>query len=330
VAHEIEAGDMIATRTTPWHGLGVTTGEHMTSEQAMKLAKLDNWKVDVTPLHVTYPDGQVEEVPGRFATVRTDTNKLLGVVGDRYEIVQNEELFEFADALVDTGDAHYESAGSLRDNKVVFLTMELERPVKVADVDFKPFLNVTSSHDGSFAFRAGVSPTVIVCMNTLRLAIDGAAHEYTIKHTMNVADRIAQAREALRISFDYYDGFDAEIVKLIDTDVTNRKFESIMRDLFPEGTTEIQGRNAQEKREAIRVVYKTDPSSAPWQGSAWGVLNAVNTWEMWGADIRKTDSVSENPLTARLERTATKFLRGTEAPLTQQVHKLLVKAGGRK
>ena len=226
---EITINDGIATRTTPWHGLGVTTGKLMTSKEAMKLAKLDGWGVTVSPLEVEYPDGTREQVPNQFATVRTDTNKLLGVVGDRYEVVQNEELFEFADALVDSGDALYESAGSLRDNRVVFLTMKLDRPVKVADVDFDPLLNVTSSHDGSFAFRAGVSPTVIVCMNTLRLAIDGATHEYTIKHTSNVADRIAQARTALGISFEYYDGFELEIQKLLDK--ARRRLDAAVRDL---------------------------------------------------------------------------------------------------
>ena len=320
---------MIATRQTPWHGLGVTTGKLMTSKEAMTLAKLDGWGVDVTPLTVVYPDGSTEQLSDKFATIRTDTNKMLGVVGDRYEVVQNEELFEFADTLVDSGDALYESAGSLRDNKVIFLTLKLARPVKVADVDFEPLLNVTSSHDGSFAFRAGVSPTVIVCMNTLRLAIGDAAHEYTIKHTMNVADRIAQARAALAISFDYYDGFELEIQKLIDTDLTKRKFEALMLQLVPDGKTELQGKNAAGIREGIRAVYNADDAARPWQGSAWGMLNAVNTWELWESQIRQSpgdgngDGKSGHLL--RLERTATKFLRGNEAPLTQEAHKLLVK-----
>lgn len=327
MAHEITAIDQIATRETPWHGLGVTTGKLMTSAEVMKLAELDGWGVDLTPLTVNYPDGTVEEVPGKFATVRTDVNRMLGVVGDRYEIVQNEELFEFADALVDSGDALYESAGSLRGNTVVFLTLRLDRPVKVADVDFDPLLNVTSSHDGSYAWRAGVSPTVIVCMNTLRLAIGGAEHEYMVKHTMNAANRIAEAREALRISFEYYDGFEEEVQRLIDTDVTKRKFESIMKKLFPDGETELQGRNADQRREQIRVVYNTDPAAKPWQGSAWGVLNAVNTWEMWESEFRRSSGTSfEDPHKARLERVATKFLRGTEAPITQEAHKILVEA----
>lgn len=326
MAHEITANDQIVTRETPWHGLGVTTGRLMTSKEVMEIAQLSGWELNLIPLTVTYPDGSTAVVPERFAVVRTDINKILGVVGERYQLYGNEELFSFADAVVDTGEAVYESAGSLRDNRVIFATLRLERPLVVADVDFDPLLNITSSHDGSFAFRAGISPIVTVCMNTVHLAIAQSVHEYMIKHTANMADRVAQAREALRISFDYLDGFEVEVQKLIDTEVTRKRFEEIMVELFPSGETELQGKNADQRREAIRVMYNTDPAAAPWKGSAWGVLNAVNTWELWESDFRRSNSSPEDARAARLERQATKILRGTEAPVTQKLHKLLVAA----
>lgn len=328
--HEIHTTDQIATRTTPWHGLGVTTGKHMTSAEAIELARLGGWEITLVPLHVTIGGEQVE-VPGKYAVVRQDTGKVLGsdignpaVVGDRYQIVPNEELFAFADALVDTGEAWYESAGSLRDNTVIFLTMKLDRPVTIADIHYEPYLSVTSSHDGSYAWRAGVSPTIIVCMNTFRLAVEGATYDYTVKHTLNVADRIAQAREALKMSFEYYDGFDAEVQALLDTEITRKRSEELLREVFPDGTSELQGKNAEKRREQVRVMYRTDPAAAPWQGTAWGLLNAINTWELWESPVRASKRADGNG-TLRLERQAQDYLLGKDSPYTHQAHKILRK-----
>ena len=325
MSHEIEASDYLATRETPWHGLGLTVGRNMTSEEALELSRLGGWDVQLTPAKVKLPNGDLVDIPDQFVTVRGDNSKILGVVGDRYEVVQNEALFDFADKLIDTGDAHIVSAGSLRDNRVVFVTVELDRPVKVADVDFKPYLNVTSSHDGSYAWRAGVSPIVVVCMNTFRMALDESAHEYYIKHTSGVADRIDEARKALQISFDYYDEFETEIQTLIDQDVTDRQFENIISKVFPEGSTDRTKENARERRELVRVSYQTDEAAAPWRGSAWGVMNAVNTWELWEKPVRLNENTPQDRHQARLERQALEHLRGVDSPITARTHKELVK-----
>jgi phage/plasmid-like protein (TIGR03299 family) len=325
MAHEIGTYDQIAARVTPWHGLGVVTGRHMTSREALELSGLGGWHLTTVPLFAPDLEGGWVEVPGSYAVQRQDTGRVIGVVGDRYEIIPNEELFSFADALVDTGEAWYESAGSLRDNRVIFLTMKLDRPVKIANVDFEPYLNVTSSHDGSFAFRAGVSPIVIVCMNTLRLAVAGKTHEYYIKHTDRYGDRLAQARHALQMSFEYYDGFEEEIQRLIDTEVTRRRANELLAEIFPDGESERQGVNATQRRETIQKVYQTDPAARPWQGTGWGLLNAVNVWELWQRPIRMTKAVSGDPMRARLERQAVGYLNGTDTPSTDALHKLLVK-----
>lgn len=326
MAHEITEIDEVATRLTPWHGLGTTLGRYMTSKEAMEHAKLAGWNVDLSPVYGRYADGTMYEVPGQYATIRTDINRHLGVVGDRYTIMQNEELFEFADALVDTGDAWYESAGSLKGNTMVFLSMKLARPIEVANIDFEPILTCATSHDGSLATQALISPIVVVCMNTLSLSVNRAKYRYQIRHTESYSDRLAEARLALQLSWKYFDGFEAEVQRLLDTDVTKKQFEDIVSELFPIGDTELRGKIADKRREALRHTYYSDPSSRPWVGSAWGVLNGVNTYELWESPIRVTSKVSDDRGLARLERHGEGFLRDNQTPLTKKAHKLLVEA----
>lgn len=106
---------MFYVRETPWHGLGTKVQEAPTSKDALILAGLD-WHVVQEPVYT----GQNELVQGYKANVRDSDRKVLGVVTDRYKIVQNEEAFSFTDALLGEG-VRYETAGSLQGGKSVWL-----------------------------------------------------------------------------------------------------------------------------------------------------------------------------------------------------------------
>lgn len=326
---EIYKDDQMFSRVTPWHGLGVVTDRVLGLEEALKLSGLGGWEVAKAPLYTKLPSKRqwitsTEEVElkGKFATYRTDTNKVLGTVGKSYRVVQNEELFDLAEDLLDSGEAKYETAGSIRSNRVVFITVRLERPMKIADVDFEPYLVLASSHDGSLSARAMVTPTVVVCANTLRLAMNNAKYEYRIKHTNSANVRLNQVREALGMTFDTYDLFELEIDKLISTDVTRPQFEKIVEGLFPDSESVRGTTMATTRREEVRATYMHDPAAAPYQGTAWGVINAVNTWETWEKPVRSTSTI-DNAQNARLERIAWSHLNGNQMPYTAQAQAMV-------
>ena len=79
---------MLSAKERPWHGIGTVVEEAPTSEDAIRIARLD-WTVDQFPV---FANGN--EIPGYFANVRSDTNEALGVVRNRYKIVQNTEAFD--------------------------------------------------------------------------------------------------------------------------------------------------------------------------------------------------------------------------------------------
>ena len=134
-------------RQTPWHGLGISVEEALNSEDALNTAGL-NWRVNQTPIFT--PDGQMIE--NYKANVRGSDNEILGVVTDRYQIVQNEEAFAFTDALLGEG-VRYETAGSLASGRRVWLLAKLPERYIIAGERVEPYLVFSNSHDGSAAIR---------------------------------------------------------------------------------------------------------------------------------------------------------------------------------
>ena len=88
MAHNIES--MFYTRTKPWHGLGTEVKSAPTSNDALIYAGLD-WTVDQKDVYTE--DGSI--ISGYKANTRNTDNSILGIVSDRYKVVQNEDFPAF-------------------------------------------------------------------------------------------------------------------------------------------------------------------------------------------------------------------------------------------
>ena len=167
MAHNIET--MFSVREKPWHYAETSEvtkliQEAPTSKEALELAGLD-WDVLQTPV---YMDNGIE-IPNYKANVRSTDNACLGIVTDRYKIVQNTEAFAFTDAIVgetEDGVVKYETAGSLCGGRKIWLLAKMPTK-KVLDDDVDPYMFFSNSHDGSGAIKVGMTPIRIVCNNTL-------------------------------------------------------------------------------------------------------------------------------------------------------------------
>jgi len=137
-----------------------------------------------------------------FATVRNDTNSVLGVVGKDYEVVQNADAFQFFDAIVGgESGIKYETAGALGKGERVFITAKLPEYIKVGKQDLiEQYLFLTTSHDGFGSITAAFTPTRIVCNNTLNAALRNHSNAIKIRHTASANDRLKQAHTLMGIS----------------------------------------------------------------------------------------------------------------------------------
>lgn len=182
---------MFYTREKPWHGLGTMVAEAPTSRDALIYAGL-NWHVLQKDVYTA--DGRLIE--GYKANTRNTDNSILGIVSDRYKVVQNEEAFQFTDDLLGEG-VTYETAGSLQNGKKVWMLAKMPHRYIISGDEITPYLVVMNSHDGSSGIKVAMTPIRVVCQNTLNLALDNAKRIWTTKHTENVMSRVHEARETL-------------------------------------------------------------------------------------------------------------------------------------
>lgn len=182
-----------------WHNLGEVVENTLTSEEAIKKAGLD-YKVDLVETFAMI-NGVYQLVPKSFATFRTDTGEILGNVGNRYNVVQNSNAFEFFDAIVGKDEAIFETAGALGKGEKVFITAKFPNYIKVGKDDLSEmYCFLTNSHDGTGSVIAALTSVRIVCNNTLQLALKKCTNKVAIKHTANAVDKLKKAHEIMGIS----------------------------------------------------------------------------------------------------------------------------------
>lgn len=281
---------MYSTREKPWHGLGVVVQEAPTSEAALRLAGLD-WNVVQEPVYTSFR----EKIEGFKANVRDSDRKVLGVVSDRYKVVQNMEAFRFTDELLGHG-VRYETAGSLSGGKRVWLLARLPQEYIMAGERISPYLVFSNTHDGSGSVKVAVTPVRVVCNNTLNLALDTAQRSFCMMHTGNIADKIREARETLFMAESYMEQLGAEFEQLRKQKVTDAQVEEYIRLLLPmeKNPTKIQEKNIRRLREGMKERYYGAPDLKKVGNNAYRFVNAVSDFATHADPLRKTANYKEN------------------------------------
>lgn len=295
----------VSARETAWHRLGTVTDGAMTADEALTLAHLKDWNVRKEPMFVHLPDGTVMETGDAFGSMRTNPftggTDYLGPVGSKWTPIQNEDNCDLLDTLVDEAGAHYETAGSLRGGKEVFVTMKLPETLMIGDIDpVDIYLAACNRHDGRGALKLLATPVRIVCANTQAAAFREARSEFTIRHTKNHAQAMAVARDALGLTFKYIDGFQQEADKMIQETLTNKAFEDIVKQLVgdPDHMKGAAKTGAINKTMDLMDLFNESPTATQIRGTRWAGYQAVTEWVDFYAPIRTKGDVQ----TARATR----------------------------
>lgn len=217
---------MFSVREKPWHGLGVVVEDAPSSKDALNLAGLD-WRVVQKPLFTN--SGLVE---GYKANVRDSDNSVLGVVTDRYKVVQNTEAFAFTDNLLGEG-VKYETAGSLQGGKKVWLLARLPREYIMYGERITPYLVFSNTHDGSGAVKVAITPVRIVCNNTLNLALSTANRCFSIVHTGDIKGKIDEAKQTLFMADEYMEALGNEFERMRKNKITDQQVKDYIEMLLP-------------------------------------------------------------------------------------------------
>lgn len=281
---------MFSTREKPWHGLGTIVAEAPDSREALTLAGLD-WKVIQKKIYT----GDRKLIHGYRANVRDSDHQFLGVVSDRYRVVQNEDAFAFTDALLGEG-VRYETAGSLQSGRRVWMLAKLPNEYIILGEQISPYLVFSNTHDGSGAVKVAMTPVRVVCSNTLNLALHTTKRCWSAKHTTNIADRLEEAEETLLFAESYMTALGAEFEELCKVQMSDRKVMESVKELLPmkDDMTIQQKKNVRNLQEDLKRRYFDAPDLQEVGRNAYRFVNAVSDFATHNRPLRETANYKEN------------------------------------
>jgi phage/plasmid-like protein (TIGR03299 family) len=165
---------------TPWHGLGKAVDDNLSPNEMLAEAGL-NWPVETRPIY----DQDGNKITGFKELGRQYNGKFenFDIVGSKYQPIQNSEAFETFDRFIRSGDMMMETAGSLRNGKYVWgLAKTRDGFTLPGGDDVEGYLLCVKPHLRDHAFKVFFTPTRVVCMNTLSMALNGPAMTGTYRH----------------------------------------------------------------------------------------------------------------------------------------------------
>ncbi len=310
MSHELEIREngearMFYAGEAPWHRLGTKVDKEVTAAAAIRLAGLD-WKVEKRPMFI---QGEKEvdgipvignKVPDRFAIVRTEDSKVLGVVGSAYTPIQNEEAFGFLDALVGEGLTMFHTAGSLFGGRRVFVTCKLPDSVSVGPDQIDKYLALATAHDGTMMMHVKWTPIRVVCYNTMSAAFaigaDGkvrATDTVSILHRGNYKDYLAQARDMLKLTEVYYARLAETFNKLRETKLRDCDWTRFTNRLVPDGEKKDGTKTDRSKvRDGLTLLYRQGIGNdhPDVKGTKWAAYNAVTEYVDHGKEFSDGDN----------------------------------------
>lgn len=277
-----------AGREKPWHGLGVQVEDALCSDEALKMAGLD-WEVNQEPIMIESGD----VIAGYKANVRDSDNAILGIVTDRYKVVQNTQAFDFTNGLIG-GDVRYETAGSLQGGKRIWLLAKMPTKSILGD-DVEPYLCFTNTHDGSGAIRICMTPIRVVCNNTLNIALDTAQRQWSTKHMGDLETKMEEARNCLAMANSYMMALDESSDRLANTKISDDAIMAAFDELFPvdDNSTDRKKENVKQVKDEFMVCYFS-PDISQFKGTVWGAVNAMSDLVCHNAPKRTTATYQEN------------------------------------
>jgi phage/plasmid-like protein (TIGR03299 family) len=314
MSHELRSTDsMMFVGETPWHGLGnaLPADTNLTSKEAMLHAGLD-WEVFQRPAFFKDGDNDVaicSEEGQMNVNCRTydGATQQLGIVGPRYEIIQNHKAFDWFDPFVQNEEVSYHTAGSLKDGRIVWVLAELNRKameITVGD-EVRKFLLLTHSHDGSRAVQVGFTPIRVVCWNTLSMATDHTANKedkknssqmLRLKHTKKVLANLDAVRETINAVDARFEATAEQFRNLARRSINRADLEKYVLTVLSVAspTAKIDDPSTRMTNLAASVIISADTMKGGFDGTYWGAYNLVTDYLTWTRGREKTDSRKAN------------------------------------
>ena len=270
-------------------------------EEVMR--RLFNFTVELCKIIVERPDGRRFEQNQFFAQCPDNKDMIYGVHKEGYRGHQYKKwLIEFVQQMLGN-DIGIASAASLREGAMAFVSVRMPEMFKTKHgVEFFSYLMAITSFDMSCSTQYKTGNIFPLCDNTAQAMLSTAGNHIKIKHTRNSETTVKDAMAALKILELEQETFAAQCDALCEQKVTEKQWQDFLAQLVPMPDVEDKDINARDystrsatiaanKRERLNELYKLDGRAAPWKGTRFGVVQAVNTWNQWDSRNHKDGRV---------------------------------------
>ena len=271
-------------------------------EEAIVQAGLD-YEVQKLPIFFNPRIGKtpkMTKIPDRYVVYRTDSYTPMGVVGKKYEILQNREAFNFLDSLI-AGGAMFETAGTYGLNGAKSFISISTQKLKVLDDDIQPYIVLTNSFDGTGTIKVSFSPIRVFCSNTLALISKKVKNmklnNFSVRHTKSMKIAMEQGKEILFQNTQYLETLKAISELLAVTPFSEEAFKKMCEVFYPidnNQTKKAVTMNTEMLEELFRA-YKQD-DLGNFSGTAYRAFQAISDFESHKTSQRSTDRENERGL----------------------------------
>lgn len=240
-------------------------------DEALYISGMD-WNVSSKFLY----DENGNEYPNFRANVNDSTGDLLGIVSDRYSIVQNKEAFEFVNDLTSEG-FKFEKAGTFKNGKSIWVMGKFDSEDILGD-NIDNNVVFVNSHDGSSGVKVMMTPVRVICANMLNLALKRAERSWTTKHTRSIYSRLEEAKHTLGLVNHYMIELKDEAERLAYIKITDDKIDEIFDKLFPvdlNNDSERKIKNVSFMKDSFIKCYN-EQDIAQFKGTVYGAINAMS------------------------------------------------------
>lgn len=284
------------TGLAPWQQAGNPLAENLSVADVLERSG-NNFKVDTVPAFAKVGDVFVPAKDSKMV-IRTDNNAVLGVVGNKYKVIQNEDQVGTIASLVDSGFATWDTAGLVYGGQIGWAMLKLKDEITLAGNDkVQKYLMALWSHNGTFSFRVFPAPLRAFCANVLNTLLAQAQNGITIRHTRTADARMKEAARIIEASQGFYNNFTERATKLLEAKMSDNQMKDLTDYLFPsrekDGEEVVSTRTA-NIREKLMELWTNGAGHEAIRGTAWAGYNAVAEFTDHFRSTRVTEGGDEN------------------------------------
>ncbi|WP_234265174.1 DUF932 domain-containing protein [Hydrogenophaga sp. NFH-34] len=277
----------------PWHGLGQEVTKGASLEQWLEQAHLQ-WKYNESVAQFT--NGSLHDYPDYKVLYRSDNNRPLSVVSDRYKVVQPKDIVEFFRSLVEREGFEIETMGALKEGRRIWALARTNIENDVIGSDrLKAYVLLITSCDGSLATTAKFTSVRVVCWNTQAIALHDVGESgraVKVRHNTVFNPDLVKDQMGL-IGARAFDTFLGNMRALTKVKMSDNDAQGIVASILPvnpEGIDKTKESRAFRKIMDLFHGAGRGSSMEGVQGTAWGLLNAVTEYTDHHVRARSTEN----------------------------------------